>query len=73
MKIGELGLNEMEEDVLREMVSPISIAQVAAILGLTYVTAFGRVQVWEAKGWIKKIKRGRKSVFYLNQDILEID
>jgi len=75
MKIKELNLTEKEKDVLREIKIPKKIPQIAAILDVTYGTAYTKLVVWEAKGWISKIpKVGKRSAMYhVNQSEVELD
>jgi len=72
MNLKELKIKEQERNILAELVNPKTIAEVAAILENSYTTAFTKLVVWEAKGWVIKLKIGRGTKYYLNQDIIQI-
>lgn len=74
MKLKDLKLKEKDRLVLEEMQTPKEIAEVAAILDCSYHTAYAKLLVWNAKGWVRKItQQGKCSKYYLNQDLLEVD
>jgi predicted transcriptional regulator len=73
MQIKELSIDERDKDALREMISPKRTAQIAVIIDKDYNTANKRLQVWEARGWIKKFKKGITTFYYLNGDLLQVE
>jgi len=73
MNLKDLKLKEKDRLALEEMQTSKTIAEVAVILGCSYHTAFTKLLVWEAQGWIRKIVQGRHSKYYLNQDLFEVD
>lgn len=72
MRIEEIEIKENEREALRNMISPKSIAEVAALLDIAYNSAYGKLAVWEAKGWVRKIKVKKGTRYHLNQNIIEI-
>ena len=73
MNIPDLKISDKEKMVLGEMQDVKSIAQVAALLESSYGSAFTKLLVWEARGFVKKIKKGRQNFYHLNQDEIQIE
>ncbi|MBI2628619.1 hypothetical protein HYW74_00875 [Candidatus Pacearchaeota archaeon] len=72
MNLKDLKINNKEREILGNMQNPKTIAQIAAESEEKYMQALTKLMVWEAHGWIKKIKRGRQSLYYLNQEVIEL-
>ena len=73
MNIADLKITDKEKMVLGEMQDIKSIAQVAALLECSYGSAFTKLLVWEARGFVKRLKKGRQNFYYLNQDEVQIE
>jgi transposase len=73
MKIKDLSVEERIKNALREMVTPKKTAQIAVIIDRGYNTTNKEIQIWEAKGWIKRLKKGRTVLYYIDGDLLQVD
>jgi len=73
MDIDELKIKTNEKEALAEMEKPRTIAEIAVILDISYNNTYQKLAVWEARGWIRKIKIGRSSKYHLNQDLLGLN
>ena len=69
MLIKDLHLTEIEVKCLQELINSKSVAQIGAMLDISYATASQRMLIWEAKGWVRSFRtatRGKRYV--LNKD-----
>lgn len=73
MQIKDLPVEERIKNALKEMTTPKRTAQIAVIIDRGYNTTNKELQIWEAKGWIKKLKKGRTVLYYLDGDLLQVD
>lgn len=73
MKIEELNKSDKDKALLRELETPKTIAQVAAILNCTYSYASMKLMVLLEEGFVKKQKAGKKAIYFLNQDVIELE
>lgn len=71
-KLKNLNVKELIKELFKELETPKDTAQIAAFLEVEYNTAHNKIVVWMAKGWLKVIKKGRKNLYYLNQDKIEL-
>jgi hypothetical protein len=72
MEIDELNLSDKEKQILAELETPKTIAQVSALGDWGYSTGFTKLKVWEAKGWVIGQQVGRLKKYYINQDVLQL-
>ncbi len=72
MKIEELNISSREKQLLMELREPKTIAQIAAIIRTSYNYTSTLLMVLYAGNFIKKMKRGRQTLYFLNQDEVKI-
>lgn len=73
MRVDELEIKDQDKIALKSLVTPKEIAQVAALMGIAYCSAFTKLCVWSAKGWLNKNKVGRHTRYYLNQNEVTVN
>lgn len=73
MNIKDVRASDKDKKLLKELSEPKTIAQAAVILESNYNMAYTKLAVLEAQGWVKKAKRGRTALYYLNQDAISLD
>ena len=72
MKIEKLEKSEKDKNLLKELGTPKTIAEVAAILGCSYNYASTKLMVFVAEGIVKKNTFGKRKKYFLNQDEVEL-
>ena len=72
-EIESLKISDKEKTLLRVLTSPKNIAEIAVILDTSYIQALTKLMVLEARGYIKKTKKGRISLYFLNQNIVKLE
>lgn len=68
------GLEKSEKDKLllaRLAEQPKTIAEVAAILGTSYNYASTKLMVLCAEGLVRKTKKRKQALYFLNQEVVE--
>lgn len=72
MEVKQLGLSENDKKGFLSMKSPKEIAEVAGVIKCQYDTAYKKLMVWFAQNWLLKQKKGKKDVYFINQDLIEL-
>ena len=67
VSISSLGLSSDEGMMLAYLGSPRTIVQLAAKFDVSYSFSNQKLDIWVAKGYLKRVKtRGGKSIYQLN-------
>jgi predicted transcriptional regulator len=72
MKIEELSINKKEKQLLLESIEPKTISQLAARIGARYNSTSTLLMVLCERKFLQKIKKGKQTFYYLNQDEVEL-